>query len=115
MDSLYELTDSAYDTEEIRVCSKELGHAAIIDTNPCRDGRWKEELKREELLRHRIGEVTPEPLCCRQHSTVDRVNGRFMDEFGGRHLRVGGQANVLCQLMFGILALTVDQLLRLTL
>jgi len=34
------------------------------------------------------------------------------DEFGGRHLRVRGHAKVMCHLMFGILALTADQLMR---
>ena len=48
----------------------------------------------------------------RKRSTVERVNGRLKDEFGARHLRVRGHAKVLCHLMFGILALTVDQLLR---
>ena len=46
---------------------------------------------------------------------MERVNGRFKDEFGGRHVRVRGHAKALCHLMFGIVALTVDQLMRLTL
>jgi len=46
---------------------------------------------------------------------VERVNGRLKDEFGGRHVRVRGHAKVLCHLMFGVVALTVDQLMRLTL
>ena len=43
-------------------------------------------------------------------STVERVNGRLKDEFGGRSVRVRGHAKVLCHLMFGIVALTVDQI-----
>jgi hypothetical protein len=35
------------------------------------------------------------------------------DEFGARHLRVRGPAKVMAHLMFGVLALTADQLLRL--
>jgi hypothetical protein len=42
----------------------------------------------------------------------ERVNARLKDEFGGRTLRVRG-AKIMAHLMFGILALTVDQLLRL--
>jgi hypothetical protein len=42
---------------------------------------------------------------------VERVNGRLKDDFGGRMLRVRGHANVICYLMFGILALTADHLL----
>ena len=51
----------------------------------------------------------------RERSTVERVKGRLKDEFGGRHLRVRGPGKVWCHLMFGILALTVEQLMRLTL
>ena len=55
----------------------------------------------------------PVDVRYRERSTVERVNGRLKDEFGGRHVRVRGHAKVLCHLMFGLLALTVDQLLRL--
>jgi hypothetical protein len=43
----------------------------------------------------------------------ERVNGRLKDEFGGRTTRVRGASKVMAHWMFGILALTVDQLLRL--
>jgi hypothetical protein len=43
---------------------------------------------------------------------VERVNARINDEFGGRTIRVRGHAKVMAHLMFGILSLTVDQLLR---
>ena len=46
-------------------------------------------------------------------ATVSVVNGRLKDDFGGRQVRVRGHAKVLCHLMFGILALTVAQLVRL--
>ena len=49
----------------------------------------------------------------RQKRTRLPVNTRLKDEFGGRNVRVRGHAKVLCHLMFGILALTVDQLMRL--
>ena len=41
--------------------------------------------------------------------------GAIKHEFGGWHVRVRGYARVLCHLLFGVIALTVDQLLRLTL
>ena len=41
------------------------------------------------------------------------MNARLKDEFGTNHLRVRGPAKVMAQLMFGALALTVDQWLRL--
>ena len=46
---------------------------------------------------------------------MERVNGRLKDEFGGWQVRVRGPGKVLCHLMFGILALTVEQLMHLML
>ena len=43
---------------------------------------------------------------------MERAFGRPNDEFGGRHVRVRGHGEGACHLMFGMLALTVDQLLR---
>jgi hypothetical protein len=48
----------------------------------------------------------------RERTMVERVNARINDEFGGRTIRVRGHAKVMAHLMFGILSLTVDQLLR---
>ncbi|MCK5243836.1 MAG: transposase, partial [Desulfobacterales bacterium] len=54
----------------------------------------------------------PEDIRYKERSNVERVNGRLKDEFGGRMVRVRGCAKVMAHLMFGILALTADQLLR---
>ena len=51
-------------------------------------------------------------MCATGSGRLERVNGRLKDEFGARQVRVRG-GKVLCHLMFGVLALTVDQLLRL--
>ena len=75
----------------------------------------KAERKREALAQRRIGQVSPEVRRYRERSTVERVNGRLKDEFGERYVRVRGPGKVWCHLMFGILALTVEQLMRLTL
>ncbi len=115
VDSLYDLMDSAYDAPEIRAFSQKLGHVPIIDLNPRRRPQLKAERKREALAQRRIGHVSPEARHTRERSTVERVNGRLKDEFGGRYLRVRGPGKVWCHLMFGILALTVEQLMRLTL
>jgi nitrate/nitrite transporter NarK len=40
------------------------------------------------------------------------VYSRLKDEFGGRWVRVRGWAKVMTHLMFGILALTADQIQR---
>ena len=115
VDSLYNLMDSAYDAPEIRAFSTKLGHVAIIDVNPRRRPKVKAERKREAMVQRCIGHLSPEAQRYRQRSTVERVNGRLKDEFGGRHARVRGPGKVMCHLMFGILALTVEQLMRLTL
>ena len=43
---------------------------------------------------------------------AERVNARLKDEFGARFLRVRGALKVKCHLMFGIVALAVDQIIR---
>ena len=45
-------------------------------------------------------------------ATAERANAR-LDEFSGRFVRERGHAEVMCHLMFGVLALCVDQLMRL--
>jgi hypothetical protein len=49
----------------------------------------------------------------RERTAVERVYARLKDEFGGNFVRVRGAAKVMAHLMFGILALTADQILRL--
>ena len=44
---------------------------------------------------------------------VERVFSRLKDEFGANSIRVRGAKKVMAHLMFSVLALTVDQLLRL--
>ena len=43
------------------------------------------------------------------------MNARLKDEFGARTVRVRGNTQVMGHLMFGVLALTADQILRLIL
>ena len=47
-----------------------------------------------------------------ERSNVERINGRLKDEFGGKMVRVRRNAKVMAHLMFGIIALTSDQLMR---
>ena len=111
--NLYDLMDSAYDAPEIRANSESFGQVPIIDVNPRRNAALKRELRQEAQARRSAGHETAEDLRYRERTTVERVNGRLKDEFGARHIRVRGHGKVLCHLMFGVLALTVDQLLRL--
>ncbi len=86
----------------------------IIDVNPRRRAELKAERKREALAEGYNGHLSPQARRYRERSTVERVNGRLKEEFGGRHVRARGPDKVMCHLMFGILALTVEQLMRLT-
>jgi hypothetical protein len=98
--NLYDLMDCAYDSHYIRQDSQQLGHVPIIDPVR-RPGQQKVPLAPHQQVRFR------------ERTTAERVNSRLKDEFGGRFLRVRGHAKVMAHLMFGVLALTVDQLLRL--
>lgn len=108
---LYDLMDSAYDVPQIHEISRQLGHIPLIDIHPRRDKTLKEELKAEEKRCHRIGHQTAEAIRYNERGTVERVNARLKDEFGGRVVRVRGHAKVMCHLMFGILALTANQMM----
>ncbi len=108
----YDLMDSAYDAPQIRTHSESLGHVPIIDINPRSNTALKEAIQAEDRRFDFINFNRPEDVRYNERSTVERINGRLKDEFGGRTVRVRGHAKVMCHLMFGILALTVDQLMR---
>ncbi|MDQ7003987.1 MAG: transposase [Ghiorsea sp.] len=109
--SLYDLMDAAYDAPCIHAHSQKLGHVPIIDTNPRTTVR-KKKIAAENKARATINMKPAEATRYHERSTVERVNGRLKDEFGGRFVRVKGDVKVMCHLMFGILALTADQLMR---
>ena len=110
--SLYDLMDAAYDSREIHEHSRSLGHVPIIDANPRRDQARNDEIKREAKAGKKLGFKVPEKIRYNERSSVERVNGRLKEEFGASNIRVRGHAKVSCHLMFGVLALTADQLMR---
>jgi hypothetical protein len=95
----YDLMDAAYCSSVLREHSRSLGHVPLIDHNP-RKGE-KIEFTPSEAQRYK------------ERSQAERTNARLKDDYGGRHIRVRGNAKVMSHLMFGILALTADQILRL--
>ena len=109
--NLYDVMDSAYDVPQIHAMSRELGHIPLIDVHPRRDQALKNELAAEKKRCRLVGHKTPEAIRYNERSTVERVNARLKDEFGGRVVRVRGHAKVMCHLMFGILALTANQMI----
>jgi hypothetical protein len=105
----YELMDAAYDAADILDHSRAMGHVPIVD--PANRGR---KTKSTFLPGKALREFTwAEQDRFRERTMVERVNGRLKDEFGARYVRVRGAAKVMAHLMFGVLALTADQLLRL--
>lgn len=98
--NLYDLMDSAYDAELIRQKSLALGHVPLIDGHTKRGG-VKPQFAPHEAQRYK------------ERSTIERVFARLKEEFGARMVRVRGPSKVMTSLLFGIIALTADQLLRL--
>lgn len=97
--SLYDLMDAGYDCQAIREHSHSLGHVPLIPRQK-RGAAEALEMAPHEKARYR------------ERSAAERVYARLKDEFGGRWVRVRGAAKVMTHLMFGILALTADQILR---
>jgi len=97
--SLYDLMDAAYCSDELRTHSRTLGHVPLIDHNP--RGGEKRPFAPHEAQRYN------------ERSGAERANGRLKDEFGARFVRVKGPEKVMEHLMFGVLVLAADQLMRL--
>lgn len=96
---LYDLMDAGYCSEELRAHSRSLGHVPLIDHNP--RGGEKKLFEPHEAQRYN------------ERTQAERANGRLKDEFGGRFVRVQGAVKVMSHLMFGVLVLSADQLMRL--
>ena len=96
---LYDLMDAAYCSEALRAHSRSLGHVPLIDHNP--RGGEKQPFAPHEAQRYQ------------ERTQAERTNGRLKDDFGGRHIRVKGHAKVMSHLMFGLLALSAEQWMRL--
>ena len=97
--NLYDLMDAAYCSKELHAHCRDLGHVPLIDHNP--RGGEKEYFEPADAVRYR------------ERSIAERTNARLKDEFGGRNVMVKGHAKVMSHLMFGLLALGADQLMRL--
>ncbi|MDR3708753.1 MAG: transposase [Capsulimonadaceae bacterium] len=95
---IYDLMDAAYEAASIRKASEDLGHVPIIDPKP-----------------HNGALVWFAPAECeryKERTTAERGNSRLKDEFGARHVRVKGHAKVHMHILFGLITLFADQLLK---
>jgi Transposase DDE domain/Transposase domain (DUF772) len=110
VDYCYELMDSAYEAYHIVEQSRSLGHVPIVD--PKAPGGPKSQAKDIPQAKPKRELTWAEQERYQERTMVERANARLKDEFGGRNVRVRGAMKVMAHLMFGILALTADQLLR---
>jgi len=97
--SFYDLMDSAYDAKPIYQVSRSLGHVPVIDKNPRKHGTLPSSPAEEARYKER--------------TVAEHTNGRLKEEFGGSNVKVRGYIKVKLHLMFGIIALFADQLLKL--
>jgi hypothetical protein len=97
--ALYELMDAAYCSAAIREFVSSQGRIPLIDHNP--RGGEKIEFAPHEAQRYKT------------RSGAERSNARLKDEFGARDVQVRGAPKVMSHLMFGVVALCADQLMRL--
>jgi hypothetical protein len=109
---LYELMDSAYDADPIHEHIRQAGRVPIIAPHSRRGTKRVSPLTK-------VFPARPTPELCwakkerfKQRTMIERVNARLKDEFGASQIRVRGAVKVMAHLMFGVLALTVDQWLR---
>jgi hypothetical protein len=123
--SLYDLMDCAYDAIHIREHSRSLGHVPLIAIRGCeapirkqvQDSLRRYHKRRQVPTRYARKEppFTPaQEQRFQERTMVERVYSRLKDEFGARSIRVRGASKIMAHLMFGVLAVTVDQLLKLT-
>lgn len=107
----YALMDAAYEAHHIEEQSRHLGHVPIVA--PKAPGGPKSQAKDIPMakLKRELGWAEQERY--KERTMVERANARLKDEFGGRNVRVRGPAKVMAHLMFAVLALTADQLMKL--
>ena len=109
---LYELMDSAYDADAIHAHSRQLNHVPIIAPHGRRGTTRPSQLPKVFPARPTPQLSPAQQNRYKERTMSERVNARLKDEFGASHLRVRGAAKVMAHLMFGVLALTVDQWMR---
>lgn len=123
--SLYDLMDAAYDANDIQQHSLALGHVPLIAPNGARPpipsrmqdhlrGYDKRRTAPKQYSRRRQPFTPAQQARYNLRSMSERINARLKDEFGARMIRVRGASKIETHLMFGVVALTVDQLLKLT-
>ena len=95
----YDLMDAGYDAGAIYQMSRGLGHVPIIDKN----SRGKDIIP---MAPH-------ETVRYKERTVVERFYSRLKEEFGANNVMVRGAVKVKAHLMFGVIAIFADQLIKL--
>jgi hypothetical protein len=111
--NLYDIMDAAYDVAGILDYSRSLGHVPLVDKNPRRNTELAKEIEAESKRQKHINWCPPEKIRYNERTTAERANARLKDDFGARSIKVRGHTKVMCHLMFGIIALAADQIMKL--
>jgi hypothetical protein len=96
----YDLKDAAYDATAIKAHSQSQGSVPIIDANK-RRGTAPAPMEPDRARHYKA------------RSSAERVNSNLKDNHGGRTVRVRGASKVMTHLMFGIVVMSAEALIRL--
>ncbi len=108
--NFYDLMDAAYDTKEIHLHSKALGHVPIIGR---RGVRTKcKELDSEKKARAVLRWQPAEEIRYKKRAPAERFNALLKENYMGTSIRYRKHSKVACHVMFSVLVLAADLLLR---
>lgn len=96
----YDLKDAAYDAAAIKAHSRCQGSVPIIDANK-RGGAEPPPMEPDRARHYKA------------RSSAERVNSHLKDNHGGRSVRVRGAGKVMTHLMFGVIVMSAEALIRL--
>ena len=114
----YDLADCAYDANDILEESIALGHRPLVELNLRKDKVRRVEagilpVKRDWVGSHAVNIIPAEDLRYRFRTGVERVFSHLHDAHGGKTVRVRGNEKVFLHLMFGVLVIAAEQILKL--
>jgi len=109
--NLYDLMDSAYYAPGIIEHSMAMGHVPIIEKK-AKSGEKHEKILEKKAWKT-INFKPAEMVRYEARTTVERTFSRLKNEFGVSFVRVRGGLKVATHLMFCVLSLAADQLMKL--
>ncbi len=108
--NFYDLMDAAYDTEEIHLHSKSLGHVPIIGRRGMRTK--SEAVEAEEKARTVLRWEPAEDIRYKKRAPAERFNALLKENYMGTSVRYREHSKVTCHVMLSVLVLAADLLLR---